>query len=529
MNTHLDESVRSREGEERHRLDEALFSLDDPEPARSEIPPELLEVNLSLEESREVSASQGGEQPTALTSVGPGVYELGPAEDPVPEDLPAPIQIQLPPVDFLEKIAEAEEIPAYEWPDAEREIPGVEETSEERDSEESSVDETAQETEPRPPVPVSAVPVQPLQLVANTGLTLAPGETAALSPAELQILGASTPFLVDIMLLSPPEKGVLLRDGFALTGGDVFTQEDLDHGRIHYRHDGEVEEEDSFTFATPQGEIEPTVFLLRMVKVHRAPELLGPGRLPRLLDSCRIADILEGTVRSSVAEQECGLALVGIFGKGQWFTSPDQGRTWREILEVQPSRALLLGPGDLLRFVPRTGWTGKVGLTYRAWDGTQETAGEYLDLSSRRSVGGTTAFSEAVGTVTMTVRVTSLRLSVPEPWNAQPTAEELVGEGMAVVRLEGAGTWQFSLDDGRTWFDFGPVYHGRARLLGPRDRVRFLPAREGTGKVILTARLWDGTGGTPGECANLARHGAFGEATPFGECAQSRGWRLGGE
>jgi hypothetical protein len=98
-----------------------------------------------------------------------------------------------------------------------------------------------------------------------------------------------------------------------------------------------------------------------------------------------------------------------------------------------------------------------------------------------------------------------------------------------VVRLEGAGTWQLSLDDGRTWHDFGPAYHGRARLLRGGDRVRFVPGPGGSGKVVLAARPWDGTGGAAGGTANLAGRGATGQGTPFGGFVLTRTWRLGSE
>ena len=72
------------------------------------------------------------------------------------------------------------------------------------------------------------------------------------------------------------------------------------------------------------------------------------------------------------------------------------------------------------------------------------------------------------------------------------------------------------------------VYHGRARLLRPGDRVRFLPRKGGSGRVMLTGRPWDGEGAAAGGTANLASHGATGGGTPFAEFVQTRAWRLGG-
>src|SRR5262249_11861484 len=130
-----------------------------------------------------------------------------------------------------------------------------------------------------PPVAAEVPPPVPLVLEACTGLTLAPGETAVLTPELLRITGGASPFLSDIVLLSPPEQGVLLRDGFVLMSGDVFTQEDIDHGRMHYRHDGNLTAAaDRFTFGTPSGEIPPHEFPVELLPVRRAPELAGCGQ-----------------------------------------------------------------------------------------------------------------------------------------------------------------------------------------------------------------------------------------------------------
>jgi hypothetical protein len=367
---------------------------------------------------------------------------------------------------------------------------------------------------------------RPLRLECIAGLTLAPGDRVTLTPADLCISGADSPFLIDILLLSAPRHGTLLRDGFALAAGDAFTQEDIDHGRISYRHDGACGE-DGFTFATPEGEVPPTEFRLTAVSTRRAPELTRPGRLPGVQESCKVADILGDAVRCHEPDAEAGLAVVGVKGRGEWAYSTD-GEEWRPLGDVHPGNALLLEPTSAVRFLPLPGWCGRAALTYRAWDRSGHEAGRPLDLSAPEAVGGASAFSAEVAVATATIRAANRGAGV-EPWRGQPAVGDLVGAGLAVVRLEGQGIWQYSLDDGRAWLDFGEAYHGRAVLLGADARVRFLPRPGGTGKVVLAGRLWEGRDGSAGEIVNLSGHRASGDGTPFSEFVQTRTWRLGGD
>src|SRR5206468_1914446 len=48
--------------------------------------------------------------------------------------------------------------------------------------------------------------------------------------------------------------------------------------------------------------------------------------------------------------------------------------------------------------------------------------------------------------------------------------------GFAIIGSSGSGRWQYSHDGGTTWADLGAVSASQAHLLGPNDRVRFLPA-----------------------------------------------------
>ncbi|MFO0844640.1 MAG: cadherin-like domain-containing protein [Gemmataceae bacterium] len=530
-----------QDGTERGLLDEALFAE---EPTS---PPDLTAVAVEAltpdEPARPAPAVREGDSYYALTHLAPGVYEVSepggprraePRVEREAEPLPSPVQVQFPEFELNDLDPEPEPLPSYEWPEPDDADPttvlqaaGADEPTEEVYEVVAPAPPAAEAAPPavEVPPPPPATERRPLLLTINAGLTLRAGESGVLTSGLLRVVG-DDPFLLDILVLSAPEQGALLRDGFALTGGDVFTQEDLDHGRISYRHEGDVGE-DGFVFATPQEEVPATIFAIRVEPARLAPELLGPGRLSSPVEGMRVADLLRGTARSHEPDLEPGLALTGATGRGQWEYSLDGGASWQPVGEVESTHPFLLGPSDRFRFVPRPGWSGRVQLTYRAWDRSAGEAGARVDLAGPEACGGATAFSEAAVTLSATLGPPAARRPVTEPWREPLSAEGLVGAAAAVVRVEGDGVWQFSLDGGRSWQDFGDVFHGRARLLRDQDRVRFLPRRGAWGKVAISARPWDGAAFAAGEVVNLAGHRAVGDGTAFGEVALTRAWRLG--
>ena len=108
------------------------------------------------------------------------------------------------------------------------------------------------------------------------------------------------------------------------------------------------------------------------------------------------------------------IAVVGVDNtNGQWQFSTDSAETWRTFVNVSESSAVLLSSdiSNRLRFVPNNDFNGTIrnGLSFRVWD--QTTANphilEELKRSGRRADtrinGGTTAFSQNVGEVSITV------------------------------------------------------------------------------------------------------------------------------
>jgi hypothetical protein len=215
-----------------------------------------------------------------------------------------------------------------------------------------------------------------------------------------------------------------------------------------------------------------------------------------------------------------GVAIIAVTGRGTWQYSRDGG-PWLGLGPVSPARARLLRDTDLIRFVPDPirPFNGVATITYRAWDQSNPTA-TTADLSRAGTVGGRTPYSQSVRTARLLVndapvltpptspptgsiaedtRATpGYRIDALVPLTSITDPDPLPLRGVAVVAAAGNGTWQYSLNNGLSWLNFGSVSESAARLLRPTDRVRFLPARDWNGQAILTYRAWDRTLGTVG-------------------------------
>lgn len=94
--------------------------------------------------------------------------------------------------------------------------------------------------------------------------------------------------------------------------------------------------------------------------------------------------------------------------------------------------------------------------------------------------------------------------------------------GIAVHSLShtAQGTWQYSLNAGGAWHNFGPTSAASARLLRAADLVRFVPQPGFTGMVTIGYHAWDRTQGSAGGTANLSLPGATGGSTAFSSDTQ---------
>jgi allophanate hydrolase subunit 1 len=244
-----------------------------------------------------------------------------------------------------------------------------------------------------------------------------------------------------------------------------------------------------------------------------------------------------------------GIAIVGASAttSGTWQYSTDGGTTWTSFGTAttsfgmpSASNALLLSAGDLLRYVPKSGFTGTATLQARAWDGSQGTAAGATEGYAITATGGTTAFSGNLLTISCTVNTAPTLGAASGPTlaatsegaasvvtvatlmkDAQVSDADLRAiQGIAVGGVGGTGewpgVWQYSLD-GKSWPSVPNVSETSALLLPGTASLRFLSAVQPDGSTLtapatLTYRAWDQTAGMAGTL--LAVTGTGG-ATPI--------------
>ncbi|MGE6690802.1 VCBS domain-containing protein, partial [Stutzerimonas stutzeri] len=101
-----------------------------------------------------------------------------------------------------------------------------------------------------------------------------------------------------------------------------------------------------------------------------------------------------------------GIALSGIDSShGTWYWSLNDGTSWIKIASASENQALLLHSSYRLYFQPAANYSGAVeaALTFHAWDRSAGTPGQTVDLAVTGATGGSSAFSTATDTVSVTV------------------------------------------------------------------------------------------------------------------------------
>ena len=85
--------------------------------------------------------------------------------------------------------------------------------------------------------------------------------------------------------------------------------------------------------------------------------------------------------------------------------------------------------------------------------------------------------------------------------------------GIAVTGLNTShGTWQYSINNGTSWSNFGTVSDSSAQLLAAdtNTRIRFVPNSNYNGSSNISFRAWDQTTGSNGDTANITTVGTGG-------------------
>jgi hypothetical protein len=234
-----------------------------------------------------------------------------------------------------------------------------------------------------------------------------------------------------------------------------------------------------------------------------------------------------------------GIALYSATpSNGTWQYSIDGGSTWTGVGSVSGSSALLLRSTDYVRFVPDAHNADSASISFYVWDQSSGTAGNKIDVSAR---GGTTAFSSAGGTSSITVTAvndapvlagsnnftainedttTSGGTLVSALISGQVTDVDTgASSGIAVTAVDNTnGAWQYTTDGGTTWTAFGTPSASTARLLtsNASTSIRFVPNANWNGTATITYRAWDQNSGTAGNTADVSSNGgttAFSSAT----------------
>ena len=268
-----------------------------------------------------------------------------------------------------------------------------------------------------------------------------------------------------------------------------------------------------------------------------------------------VSNLIGNAISDADAGALPGIAVVAATGDltGRWQYTLDSGTTWRSLGSVATSTARLLpSDGDVvrLRYVPNANFNGNVSLTYRAWDRKTGAIGGTANVSTINLVGGTTAFSTAVETATLTVTpvndapVINTSFVVTLPSIAEDTKSssgasvgELLGtavtdidpgsvSGIAIVGVSGAadGIWQYTLNNGSSWLSMGTVSDSSALLLpnsGINSRIRFIPKTNFNGTLTAAYRAWDRTTGAIGGRANLSATTSRGGMTAFSTAVET--------
>ncbi|MBF0626037.1 MAG: tandem-95 repeat protein [Magnetococcales bacterium] len=229
-----------------------------------------------------------------------------------------------------------------------------------------------------------------------------------------------------------------------------------------------------------------------------------------------------------------GIAITGIVsGNGAW--QYDIGGGWTDLGAPTATNALLLRATDRIRFVPDGQNATSGSFTYRAWDQTSGSAGASADVTVN---GGTTAFSAATDTATLTVSaVNDAPVLLPMAPSLTPLTEDDTGnagdlifdllaasvtdvdsgavEGLAITGLtSGNGSWQYDIGGG--WTAVGAVSDASSLLLRSGDRIRFVPDGQNATSASFTFRAWDRSSGSAGAKVNTTVNGgnaAFSSAT----------------
>jgi cyclophilin family peptidyl-prolyl cis-trans isomerase len=230
-----------------------------------------------------------------------------------------------------------------------------------------------------------------------------------------------------------------------------------------------------------------------------------------------------------------GIALVGTTGGGTWSYATSSGGSFTTISSSNApstSAPLLLGSGSQLKYTPAGSNSETPTITYYGWNGTTGTSGSTgSNLSASGATGGTTAYSLASDTASLTVNdAPTLTAASPSLGSTTGSTAKTVGlssfinagsgttviadvdsnatvGGIALTGTTGGGTWAYELSGSTTYINVGTVSTSSALLLPANASLRYTP--NGVSETAtITYCAWDQTSGTAGGTASTTTNGA---------------------
>jgi hypothetical protein len=281
---------------------------------------------------------------------------------------------------------------------------------------------------------------------------------------------------------------------------------------------------------TTTGGTSPFSIALETATLRVAPLLATINEDQRTTGTILKGFIAANNFNDTDAKPRKGMAIVAAGGEIPGaFEISSNGITWKRIDPiVGTTNAFLVPDTGRIRFVPAPNLSGDVYIRYHAWDQTQGTSLGNMNLTPVASKGAATAFSNNSDYAVIRVKplndrpvldtLTTTFVTPIANTNTNPVGDRvstILGAtatdydrgtvpGIAVTGTSKVGGfWQYSSDNGVTWFGFGTVSAVRAVVLNPDALVRFLPNANYVGKPTFTYRAWDRTNPLTTGTANI--------------------------
>jgi cyclophilin family peptidyl-prolyl cis-trans isomerase len=252
----------------------------------------------------------------------------------------------------------------------------------------------------------------------------------------------------------------------------------------------------------PAGNVsQPRSFTINVLAANAAPELSAatPSLGSYYANSpipINLTDFVKNVTDSDASAVVGGIALVGTTGKGTWEYKLSSATTYTAVGSVSESTALLLPHDAALRYTPSA--TGEIAtITYHAWDTTGGTAATRSNLSTSGATGGSTAYSVATNTASLTVLGTCaisgyVYIDADNDGLRTRNGQTHIGIQGVVITLSNytSGSWSsitMTMTDANGFYQFDNLPAG-AYLVKETQPARFTDGKDTRGTISGTTR-----------------------------------------